>query len=174
MLRQSHTIHDAAADPVLVRKAADGDTVAFGQLADRNERAALSVAYAVLGDADLAADAVQDALLKAWRALPNLEAPAAFRGWLLRTVRNAAHDVHRRRRPTMRLVSEPPVETSPDTEVAEALARLDEPTRLAVTMRYYEGASSADIAVVLDCSPAAVDMRLSRGRKQLKEMLGDD
>ncbi|MEM6560377.1 MAG: sigma-70 family RNA polymerase sigma factor [Planctomycetota bacterium] len=174
MLLQGRAMIDGASDPVLVRRAKAGDASAFGVLAERNERAGLAVAHAVLGDADLAADAVQDALLKAWHALPSLQNPSAFRGWLLRTVRNAAHDVHRRRRPAVRLVREPATNGGVDHELADALATLDEPTRLAVTMRYYEGASSADIAAVLDCSPAAVDMRLSRGRQRLKELLNDD
>ena len=48
---------------------------------------------------------------------------------------------------------------------------LDEETRLAVSMRFYDAAASKEIAAVLGCSPAAVDMRLKRGREKLRELL---
>ena len=52
-----------------------------------------------------------------------------------------------------------------------ALATLDEQTRCAVVLRYYENLSSRQIGEVLDMSAAAVDMRLSRARNELKQKL---
>jgi RNA polymerase sigma factor (sigma-70 family) len=50
---------------------------------------------------------------------------------------------------------------------------LDETTRMAVTLRYYEGMSAKEIGELLDMSPPAVDMRLSRARSVLREKLAD-
>ena len=55
--------------------------------------------------------------------------------------------------------------------VADALQELDELTRSAVILRYYDDLSSKEIAELLQISPAAVDMRLSRGRQALKSIL---
>ena len=52
-----------------------------------------------------------------------------------------------------------------------ALAALDETTRTAVVLRYYQDLSSREIGAVMGLSPAAVDMRLMRGRQALKEKL---
>lgn len=56
--------------------------------------------------------------------------------------------------------------------VGRALESLDEVTRPAVILRYYDGMSSKEIGEALGLSPAAVDMRLSRARQQLKKILG--
>jgi RNA polymerase sigma-70 factor (ECF subfamily) len=55
--------------------------------------------------------------------------------------------------------------------VAAALRDLDETTRTAVVLRYYENLSSREIGELIGLSPAAVDMRLMRGRAALKEKL---
>ena len=165
----------------LVGKARQHDAEAFRALIERYERSALAVAYAQLHDAHRAGDAVQDAFLRAWQELPRLQDDARFGGWLLQIVRNAAIDLRRRVRPTLAdfpdlATAEPSpsqaLEHGDDAaRIQAALASLDETTRTAVVMRYYEGLSAKEIARALDLSPAAVDMRLSRARGQLKELL---
>ena len=171
----------------LVRRALDGDDQAFGELIDRHERAALAVAYAATRDAASAADAVQEACLKAWHKRHTLEDPRRFGGWLLHIVRRCAIDQVRRARPAkpLALVAEVEVPALPcgaaerlarheaDQRVRQALDALDEESRLAVVMRYYDGAPAKQIAEVLGCSPAAVDMRLKRARDKLRTFLGD-
>ena len=58
-----------------------------------------------------------------------------------------------------------------DQRLAAALDQLDELSRAAVTLRYYEGLSSKEIGKLLELSAAAVDMRLLRARQFLKERL---
>ena len=55
--------------------------------------------------------------------------------------------------------------------VRQALDELDDESRLAVVMRYYDNAPAREIADLLGCSPAAVDMRLKRARDKLRERL---
>lgn len=160
------------------------DAKAFTALIRRHERTALAIAYATLGDASRAADVVQDAFVRAWEKLPGLKDVDCFGPWLGRMVRNLAID-ERRKRP-LRLVGDwiddldPVHDRSPSTaleqqetcsRVREALERLDEITRTAVVLRYYENQSSRQIAEVLDMTAAAVDMRLSRARVELKNIL---
>jgi RNA polymerase sigma-70 factor (ECF subfamily) len=165
----------------LVSRARRRDAGAFAALIGRYERTALAVAYAQVHDAHRAGDAVQEAFLRAWQELPHLEEAAKFGGWLLQIVRNAAIDARRRIRPS---VAEFPDLAARDADparemeaadraaqVKEALAALDETTRTAVVMRYYEGLSAKEIGAALEMTPAAVDMRLSRARGQLRELL---
>jgi RNA polymerase sigma-70 factor (ECF subfamily) len=182
----------------LAGRAREGETVAFEELIRRYERVALSVAYGVLHDAAEAGDATQEAFLRAWQRLKDLQDPSKFGPWLCNIVRNLALDLRRRNRhvttatangiadpdaagpanrPFMRLVSDPADEMQDREErdrVAAALAELDETTRTAVVMRYYDGASSKEIGEALGLNPAAIDMRLSRGRRQLKDLLEPD
>lgn len=165
----------------LVSKARQGNAEAFASLIERFERSALAVAYAQLHDGHRAGDAVQDAFLRAWQELPRLQEDSRFGGWLLQIVRNAAIDLRRRARPTVAdfpdvsAAGPSPAQALEQTDAAAriqaALATLDETTRTAVVMRYYEGLSAKEIGAALEMSPAAVDMRLSRARGQLKELL---
>jgi len=174
----------------LVLRARQRDADAFAGLIRRYERVALSVAFSVLGNADAAGDVVQDAFLRAWERLGDLKEPARFATWLCGIARNLAIDVHRRGRhvklsidaagSTAASLVEDRWPTDPADEldrreqqamVATALQSLDEVTRPAVILRYYDGLSSKEIGEVLGMSPAAVDMRLSRARQQLKTLL---
>jgi RNA polymerase sigma factor (sigma-70 family) len=160
-----------------------GDSAAFARLIRFYERPALAIAYATLGDASAAGDVAQEAFFRAWQRIGELKEPNRFGAWLGRIVRNLATD-HLRRRPreqacdeaTMRLVQAPATDQAADQrqEIDAALATLDELTRSAVVLRYYQDLSAKQIAELLDLSPAAVDMRLSRARQQLREVLGRD
>ena len=158
--------------------------VAFAELIRRFEKIALALAYSTLGDASLAGDVTQDAFLRAWQRLDELNEPQRFGAWLGRIVRNLALDA-RRAQPRSELRGafddfDPPHECDPGREMEDqemsqridkALATLDDQTRSAVVLRYYQNLSSREIGQLLDLSPAAVDMRLSRARAELKERL---
>lgn len=180
---------DQAVDiAAIVRQAAGGDRSAFARLIDLHERTALGVAYAVVGCAATAADVTQDAFLKAWQRLGELDDPARFAAWLGRIVRNLAVDALRRRprgeiSADAERLAEVPDDAAADAQherlerderrrqVSMALAELDEVSRMVVTLRYFQNLSSRQIAEVVGLSPAAVDMRLSRARSQLRAVL---
>lgn len=179
----AETIEPAIVD--LVTRARRGDGSAFEALIRRHERLALGVAYAALRDPQLAGDAVQEAFIRAWRRLADLTEPARFAPWICGIVRNLCVDQRRRKRLTLTAIDEArgeadrrlrePAEDMSRREQSErigaALNGLDELTRSAVVLRYYENLSSREIGELLGLSPAAVDMRLMRGRQALKEKL---
>lgn len=163
----------------LVDRACRRDPAAFSRLIASYERTALAIAFAIVGDPAAAGDAVQEAFLKAWRCLAELKDPDRFPGWLAQVVRNAALDARRRRpAPThdidtlsIPFTHDPAagLERSESRQRIEAaLAELDDVTRSVVVLRYYDSLSSRQIGQLLDLSPAAVDMRLSRGRQELR------
>lgn len=179
----------------LVRRAQQRDGEAFAALVGRYERMALAVAYGTLGDPHAAADAVQDAVAKAWQKVADLKDPARFGTWLCGIVRNGSIDQRRR----ARLAPKPVLDDVPEAStpaaarfagrdrgddpadqiqareaeqlVGAALDGLDEVSRSAVVLRYYQGLSSKEIGDVLDMNATAVDMRLSRARHQIKQKL---
>ncbi len=169
----------------LVSRARRGDGPSFEELIRRHERLALGVAYGVLQDAQLAGDVVQEAFVKAWRRLDALSHAASFAPWLCGIVRNLCVDHRRRKRLAVCGIeaargeadgrTREPVDEMGRRElgerVAAALDTLDETTRSAMVLRYYENLSSKEIADLLGLSSAAVDMRLMRGRQALKEKL---
>jgi len=173
-------------DLALVERARRKDAEAFAALVRQFERLALSIAFGVLGDASAASDVAQDAFIRAWERLGDLREPERFGTWLCGITRNLAIDALRRRKTTeplsavseaadaMRWTADPVTEAGRREEqkrIASAIASLDELSRLVVVMRYYENASSKEIAEALDLTPASVDMRLSRARRQLKALL---
>lgn len=172
---------DANSVEQLVLRAKLHDADAFAELIQRYEGIALSIAYAHTRNRADAGDLVQDAFLRAWTRLDSLDDPSRFGHWLGRMVRNLAIDLRRRKRPgslDMSIdVPDDAFETSPierqeqKRQIDRALGALDELSRSCVVLRYYENLSSKEIGELLDLSPAAVDMRLSRARNQLKERL---
>jgi RNA polymerase sigma factor (sigma-70 family) len=165
----------------LVLRAQKRDPDAFAALIARFERTALAVALAQVRDAHQAGDAVQEGFLRAWQELPRLQEPARFGGWLLQIIRNAAIDARRRIRPSVAEFPDLAARDADPAQTAEAADRaarvkaaldgLDDVTRMAVMLRYYEGLSAKEIGEALELSPASIDMRLSRARGQLRDLL---
>jgi RNA polymerase sigma factor (sigma-70 family) len=181
----------------LVERARRKDAAAFGQIVRRYERVVLSVAFGVLGDASAAGDVTQETFVRAWQRLGDLKDPASFGPWLCGIARNLAVDARRKRQrepkagsdavanaaqapaasaPFPRLVADGPLEEVGRREqreqIAAALDSLDDVSRQAVVLRYYEDLSSKQIGELLGLAPAAVDMRLMRARRQLRQRLG--
>src|SRR5829696_7041955 len=110
----------------LVDRAIRGDREAFSSLArDRADRC-YAVAYRVLRDPHRAQDAVQQALLGAWRDLPTLRDPDRFDAWLLKLVVNACYTEARTERRWSAKVRLIPLDPPAEPDVARAVAARDE------------------------------------------------
>jgi RNA polymerase sigma-70 factor (ECF subfamily) len=176
---------DASADAALVERARTGDADAREQLVRRYLPDVYRTTVRVLGDADLAQDAAQDALVNAMGGLARFRGDASFRTWLLRIAINAARSVGRRngRRREVSLVlaeNEPTrvpdparqaVNTTELERAERALARLPPKQRVAVALRVQQGLSYAEIADSLDCSEGAARVNYHLGVKRLRELL---
>ena len=171
----------------LVRRSRCGDAPAFAALIGAYERVALGVAYSVTGDAGTAGDVAQEAFLRAWQRIGDLKEAQKFGPWLCGIVRNLAIDDARARAVrSSRGSRERVADAAPDPggdplvelgrredcrRVSDAIALLDDVSRSAVVLRYYENLSSKQIGELLGLAPTAVDMRLMRARRQLREHL---
>lgn len=142
-----------------VERARRGDHDAFAALVDAHLARLDAAARLILRDVELARDAVQEGLLRAWRDLPGLREPDRFGAWLHRLVIHACLDLarHRRRRPMeLRLVAtdSPAVPDIAgrlaDRELVEqALGRLEPGHRAVVALHYLLGMPLAEVATVL-------------------------
>jgi RNA polymerase sigma-70 factor (ECF subfamily) len=156
----------------LVERAREGDHDAFAELV-RAAVARLDVAARlILRDGELARDAVQEALLHAWRDLPNLRDADRFDAWVYRLTVNACLDQARRRRRRPIEVEMTalftPREPDPAISVADralvdsVLRRLDERSRAIVVLHYFLGLPLTDVAASLDLPVGTVKSRLHR------------
>jgi RNA polymerase sigma-70 factor (ECF subfamily) len=170
-------------DADLLARHADGDAAAFGVLVARHRDRAWAVALRTLGDPADAADAVQDAFVKAYRTAGSFRGEALFSTWLHRIVVNCCLDLIRRSRarPTVALdetaaaVADPadPIgRTDLGHDVVAALARIAEDQRVAIVLVDVEGYSVDEAATMLGIPTGTVKSRCHRGRAQLAGLLG--
>jgi RNA polymerase sigma-70 factor (ECF subfamily) len=168
-----------ADDLALLRAHVAGDPQAFAELVRRHRDRLWAVALRTLADREEAADALQDALLSAYRAAERFRGDSAVTTWLHRIVVNACLDRIRRRqaRPTVPL---PEQDTSPaptpdrDTvlDVRAALAQLPAEQRAALVLVDLEGYPVAEAAAMLGVAEGTVKSRCARGRARLAVLLG--
>lgn len=171
-------------DAGLVERAREGDLDAYGELVRRHQAVAARVA-AIVGAPD-PEDAVQEALVKAYRALARFTTGSPFRPWLLRIVANEARNRGRtfRRQAGLRLriAAEPTtagelpedaaVRAERRARLLAAIASLNERDRLVVGCRYLAELSEAETAAALGCSLGTVKSRLSRALDRLRAVMG--
>ena len=159
----------ATADAELLRRHVAGDTEAFGELFRRHRDRLWAVALRTVCDQEEAADALQDAMLSAFRRAADFRGESAVTTWLHRIVVNACLDRLRRRasRPAMTGEDDvlaalaPPrpdgVElTAARLDVNAALRELPPPQRAALVLVDMLGYSVAEAAEILDISPGTV------------------
>lgn len=171
----------------LVARARHGDTAAFAVLARHHAPVALRVATGICGSVPDAEDALQEGLLKAYRALDGFRAESPLRPWLVRIVANEARNRRRAAGRRLRLVERvgaqrsvavtaapPELEVLADLESRElwnALGRLDERDRTIVCLRYFAGFNEGEMADALGCPAGTVKSRLSRALGRLRPLL---
>lgn len=172
-------------DSELVQRARKGDEAALGLLARRHHAGAYRLALSYLRDRDAAEDVVQDAFVKAMRALEGFRGDSSFRTWLLRITVNEAKGALRRtgRRGERPLEDAAEVE-SPSRDPASAvaladqaararalLAGLPEKQRLSVALRTEEGLSFREIGEITGSSEGAARVNYFHGIRRLRELM---
>jgi RNA polymerase sigma-70 factor (ECF subfamily) len=189
--RQGNRTPPLPDEAAVVGRATAGDRAAFAQLMEHYQSACYGLAWRLIGDADLAADATQDAFLHAYDAIGRFRG-GVFRSWLLRITANASYDLLRRaqRRPTTTLPepeegqAELPDASAP-SPVGEAirselyrhlelaLRQLPGDQRVAVVLCDVYGMDYNEVAAATDSALGTVKSRIHRGRLRLRELLAD-
>lgn len=170
----------SSSDADLLAAHVAGDPGAFAQLVVRHRDRLWALALRTTGDREDASDALQDALVSAFRAAGGYRGDAAVTTWLHRIVVNACLDRLRRRRrhPTVPLPEAEPADSHDDhaatevrLDVQAALAALPEHQRVALSLVDMQGLSVAEAARVLDVAEGTVKSRCARGRAALAVVL---
>lgn len=175
-----------------ISKAQDGDLAAFNQLVMAYQGTAYNVAYRVMGTSEAAADACQDAFLKAYKSIKQYQG-GSFKSWLLRIVTNTCYDQirYKKRRPATSLEdltenpddhaiqlesgTEPPEDRVLRYELSNIIQiginQLPEDQRVVVVLSDVQGMSYQEIADIIGQPLGTVKSRLSRGRRRLRDYL---
>lgn len=134
------------------------------------------VAYGLLLNRADCADAVQEALLRAWEKRNTLRDESLFRTWITRILINECYSLLRRRKRAVLMDELPEPAAPPDADpfLHDAIARLDKALRLPVVLCYMEGYSVRETAAMLRLPAGTVKTRLSKARKLLRLRLTDE
>ena len=177
----------------LVEIAQRGDIESFNELVRLFEGRVYTLCYRMLGDAESAADAAQDAFLSAFRNLRSFRG-GSFRSWMLRIATNTCYDVLRvrKRRPSVSLDIEADDESdssplqiadtaeSPDdfaqrrelaAAIQQGLTALPDEQRIVLILSDIQGLAYEEIAQITNSNLGTVKSRLSRGRARLRDVL---
>ncbi|MBU3736762.1 MAG: RNA polymerase sigma factor RpoE [Methylobacterium sp.] len=185
---------DREIDQELVERAQRGDKRAFGLLVEKYQRKLGRLLSRMIRDPAEVEDVVQEAFIKAYRALPNFRGDSAFYTWLYRiginTAKNYLVSMGRRPRVTAEIELEDAENfedgddlrtiATPETElmskqvaqtVNETVSALPEELRTAITLREIEGLSYEEIATLMGCPIGTVRSRIFRARETIAEKL---
>jgi RNA polymerase sigma-70 factor (ECF subfamily) len=172
-------------DRALVERAKAGDHEAFGALARASSGRLYAAATLILRDPDAAEDAVQEALISAWRGVRALRDPDAWDAWLHRLVVRACYRLARRsRRPTvveLHLAEEEGASSSDillsladRDQLERAFARLPIEQRSILVLHYYLGLALPEVGNVLGIPTGTVKSRLHRATQAMRAALDAD
>ena len=147
----------------------------LGQLILASEDTMYRVAKTLLrSDADCA-DAIQEAIVKAFSGLHTLRRDSYAKTWLVRIVINECYTIMRKEKRVVSIEDYVPEEEAESTQdysdLYEAVSRLPKEQRLSVALYYMEGYSVKEIVELMETSESAVKSRLARARARLKQEL---
>jgi RNA polymerase sigma-70 factor (ECF subfamily) len=176
----------------IIKEAQNGSLAAFNQLVMAYQGTAYNVAYRVIGNGEAAADACQDAFLKAYKAIKQYHG-GSFKSWLLRIVTNTCYDHirYKSRRPTSSLDD---LIQNPDEHNARLVSETERPEehvlrgelndliqiginqlpgdqRIVLVLSDVQSLSYQEIADIIGQPLGTVKSRLSRGRRRLRDFL---
>jgi len=179
---------------LLLEQAQGGDRVAFGRLVRLNQRRVYACALQMLGDAGEAEDAVQEAFLRAWRAIARFDGRSELSTWLYRiTVNVCLNTIRKRRRVQGADLNDPRVPepkadptqggtdpglTAESSQLYRRLARaldgLSPSLRTTVILVLIQGLPHKSAAEILGCPEGTVAWRIHEARRRLREALSEE
>jgi RNA polymerase sigma-70 factor (ECF subfamily) len=179
-------VNESPTDVEVVARVLGGDGEAFGILIRRYEPGLLRFATRMLGNADAAADAVAESLVRAYRHLGQCREPGHLRSWLYRIAGNRCRSHLARRHMSDVPLSDVPalaladrsdswtaLERSEQVALVErALAKLPAEKREAFVLKHVEGLSYEEMAEVTGARIPTLKMRVHRAREALVVALG--
>jgi RNA polymerase sigma-70 factor, ECF subfamily len=167
----------------LVEQAMGGDIDAYSELVKASHPRLFGIANLILRDSDRAQDAVQDALLLAWRHVRSLRDPDAWDAWLRRLTVRACYGAARKEKRRTLVELRVPIEAgsagAPDASVHIAdrdwlgreLDRLDIDQRVVIVLHYYLDLPVSEVAEIIDIPYGTAASRLHRGLEAMRSSM---
>jgi len=184
-------------DIFLIEQVLTGNNDAYDNLMDRYEKAVFNLAYRIIGNYEDAADATQEAFIRAYRSLSTFRHDAKFSTWVCRIVTNICYDMLRKKK-RQNIVSlhndfdeddnsemdipDPDITTNPlervtrdelRSAIVEAIYSLDSSQRDVMVLRDIQGYSYKEISDLLSLAEGTVKSRLNRARLKVIKLLQD-
>jgi len=167
---------DVEVEKNLVASARNGDRGAYARLVETHSGRVFAICLGMLADRHDAEDMSQQTLLRGFMQIGNLRNSERFGAWIAQIARHLCVDTIRRRK--ARAVSAPSGRGSANHDHSEnhrrleaALANLSQNYRVALLLFYFNGRSTKSIAETLGISQGAVQARLTRARRKLRDLL---
>lgn len=153
-----------------------GDKEAFGRLIKACEPSMYRVAKSILKSDEDCADAIQEAVIKAYKGITKLRDDSFFKTWLIKIVMNESYRFLKKKKMTVPMEmavcgDDTYMQEHEGIEVRNALDTLEEELRLAAVLHYFEDMPVKNIAQLLKIPEGTVKSRLSRARSKLYEKL---
>jgi RNA polymerase sigma-70 factor (ECF subfamily) len=169
-------------DRAIIHQVLAGDVEAFARLVDRHYERCARIAVRILGNREDAEEAIQDAFLRAFKALGDYEERERFSAWLTRILVNQCRTVlaRSRRRDSIFLDVDPlAIDFAVDAHVAEgawpelelALARLPAEQREAIVLKYADDLTYEEMSRITGAGESALKMRVQRAFARLRAIL---
>ena len=140
-----------------------------------------AVAFSILKNEHDAADAISDAIVKAYCNLSQLKNDRSFKSWILKIVHNTSLEMLRKRCVTVDIEDQYDLadesasqDSSTKLTLRDAVEGLKQPYRTVIILYYYDGLSVMEISKITEASAVAVKKQLSRAREMLREVLNEE
>jgi RNA polymerase sigma-70 factor (ECF subfamily) len=186
---QEETPGKRQTDEELMQRVAKGDKHAFTTLVQVHQNSIINFIWRLMGDNTRAEDLSQDVFLRVWKSAPKYEKRAKFSTWIYRIAINLCLNKKRALKIKNMFLAPLPLKrqpqintdsTTPENQLLKAeqtrlvfdiLNTLPSAQRIAVTLRFYQGMSYAEISQILDRSIPAVDALLVRAKKNIQKKI---
>lgn len=160
---------------ILIEKAIQGDSEAFGNLLSIHSDRLYRTAYLYVGNRDDALDVIQETAYKAFSSIRQLRNKEYFLTWITKILIHCAYDVQRKRKNVVALAEQltlPRERNEEKIDLAEAIGKLPEKHRTSIILFYYYDMSLKEISKILGIPENTTKTYLSRGKKLLRKLLG--
>lgn len=170
-----------------------GDRQAFNELVEIYQTKVIHISYGMLSDYEDACDAAQEVFVKVYRSIGNFRGDSSLSTWIYRIAKNVCMDFLRKRKePSLSIDEEkddgPKLEIEDNSKSPEQIAekneisrmvwsaveKLDDKSRMIITMFDFEGLSYDEISAALEVPVGTVKSRLNRAREKLKKLLSEN
>ncbi len=173
-------------DLSLVRRAAEGDELAFEELVKKYQKPVLNIIYRYTGDYDQAEDIAQEVFFKVWQKIKTFKGRSKFSTWLYRIVVNQCLDYRRKNKEELISLDKKweggktpealtvELDSPPEKKVEivrKAIQELPESQRIALILSKFEARPYQEIAEIMGISLAAVESLIYRAKDKLKNRL---